>query len=502
MNGYLLGIDSGSTVTKVVIFDLQGHVVGQSEVSSHHSTPHPRWAEQDLDLLWKDCSAAIKNAIRTTGINGKEIIGIGVTAHGDGLTMIDEHGKPIRKSILSTDYRAEDLLNELLKTEAGDEITQIIGSTPFAGSVLPLLMWVKKNEPENYAHARWILFCKDWLKFKLTGEISTDITEASTGFTDVKTQEYSDRILELFDLESARNKIPPIFESATIAGYVQKEAADETGLKKGTPVIAGMHDMDACVIGTGSLYSHQVLSAVGTFSVNIAVSDQPIVRKDLLCRNFIKRGKWLIIASSAASATNLEWMIRKLMPLEVERAKRLNQSLFTFVNHEVEKVLDDDSSIIFYPYLFGSPYGGTASAGLLGLQDWHNRGHVFKAILEGVVFTHKKHIEDLSPDFEFKQVRLSGGGSKSEIWSQMFADSLDIKVEIVDVSESGALGAAICAGMGIGVYGSLEEAVEKTIRVARIYIPNLARSKRLAEQYKTYCESIERLMPIWPKIKT
>lgn len=500
MSPYLLGIDSGLTVTKAVVFDEEGRERGAGAVNNVRKSPHPRWVEQDMDGVWEGCRDAVRQALEGAGIDAGEISGVGVTGHGDGVYPVDEGGDPVRPGILSLDSRAHDVLDRWEESGVMEGALELNGQVPFAALPPTLLAWMKEHEPENLERTRWVLYVKDWLRYKLTGEYATDPTEASSGFTDVRTQTYSPEAFSLYGLEEARGKLPPVVACAEVVGEVTREAAEETGLKAGTPVVTGIHDIDASAVGIGCTKPGQLTLIVGTWSINQVVSDEPAFNESSACRNFALPGLWMNVAASPASATNLEWFVKRLSPLEVRRAQERGASPFDFVDEEVKAVLDEKSRVFYHPFLYGSPYGDAATAGFFGLRGWHTRGHLLKALLEGTVFNHKGHVEDLRSNFEVTRVRLTGGGSRSEPWSQMFADALNLCVEVTDAEETGALGAAVCAGIGVGVYRSLDEATEQVVRLLRAHEPEPEGRDRLAEAYDTYTALAEALEPVWPRL--
>jgi L-xylulokinase len=500
MSPYLLGIDSGLTVTKAVIFDEEGHEVGKRAANNVHLSLHPRWVEQDMDKVWENCQGAVQQALGEAGIAGGTISGIGLTGHGDGIYLIDEGGEPVRPGILSLDSRAHEILDRWEQSGVLDRALEFNGQVPFAALPATLLAWFKEYEPETLERTRWVLYVKDWLRYKLTGEYTTDPTEASSGFTDVNTQEYSDEAFPLYGLEEARGKLPPIVGCMEVAGEVSREAAKVTGLREGTPVVSGAHDVDASAIGTGCIKPGHLTMIAGTWSINEVISDKPVLNEGWACRNFVVPGLWMNMSASPASATNLEWFVQHLTPLEVQRAEERGTSPFDFVNKEVEAVLDEKSRVFYHPFLYGSPYGDAATAGFFGLRGWHTRGHLLKALFEGTVFNHKSHVDTLRSGFEFTRVRLTGGGSRSELWSQIFADALDTTVEVTEAGEAGALGAAVCAGLGTEVYSSLEDATDRVDRLLRTHEPDPESRDRLAEAHETYTALAEALEPVWPRL--
>lgn len=500
MSPYLLGIDSGLTVTKVIVFDEEGRERGAGAVNNVQKNLYPRWVEQDMDTVWEGCRDAIRQALEEAGISSGEISAIGVTGYGDGVYLVDERGRPVRPGILSLDSRAHDVLDRWKESGVLERALEFNGQVPFAALPATLLAWMKEHEPENLERALRVLYVKDWLRYKLTRDYATDPTEASSGFTDVRTQQYSPEAFSLYDLEEVRGKLPSVVASTEIVGEVTREAAEATGLVAGTPVVSGAHDVDASAIGVGCIEPGQLTMIAGTWSINEVVSDEPVLNEGWACRNFVTPGLWMNMSASPASATNLEWFVQRLSPLEVQRAKERGTSPFSYVNEEVGAILGEKSQVFYHPFLYGSPYGDAATAGFFGLRGWHGRGHLLRALFEGTVFNHKGHVDTLRSAFEFTRVRLTGGGSRSEIWSQMFADALNLSVEVTDADEAGALGAAVCAGIGTGVYRSLEDARERTVRLLRTHEPDPGSRDRLAEAYQTYTALAETLEPLWSRL--
>ncbi|MDQ4003923.1 MAG: FGGY-family carbohydrate kinase, partial [Actinomycetota bacterium] len=324
--------------------------------------------------------------------------------------------------------------------------------------------------------------------------------EASSGFTDVRTQDYSDEAFSVYDLEEVRGMLPPIIGCTETVGGVTKEAARLTGLRAGTPVVAGAHDVDCSSVGVGCMKPGDLTIIAGTWSINEVVNDEPTFTEGAACRNFVEPGLYLNMSASPTSATNLEWFVQRMCPMEVKASEEIGASPFVFVNREVEEVMNEELRVFYHPFLYSSPHGDDASGGFFGLRGWHTRGHVLRALLEGTVFNHKTHVDLLRDTFDVKHLRLTGGGASSEIWSQMFADALNETVEVTGVRETGALGAALCAGVGIGVYDSLNDATDNVVRKFRIHEPDARNSKRLVEAYETYMSLVNALEPLWPRL--
>ncbi len=499
MSPYLLGIDSGNTSTKAVVFDEEGYERGVGTVNNRQMNPHPRWVEQDMNVVWESTVAAVREAILAAKIEGAEISAVGTSGHGDGIYLLDERGEPVRAGIQSMDSRAHKLLARWNESGVGDKILEFNGQRPFAALPPVLLAWFKENQPEVLERTRWAVYVKDWIRYKLTGEFATDPSEASSGFTDVRTQDYADDAFSIYDLEEARGMLPPIVACTETVGGVTGEAARLTGLKAGTPVVAGAHDVDCSSVGVGCMKPGDLTMIAGTWSINEVVNDEPTFVEGAACRNFVEPGLYLNMSASPTSATNLEWFVQRMCPMEVKYSKEVGASPFAFVNREVEAVMNEEPRVFYHPFLYSSPHGDDATGGFIGLRGWHTRGHLLRALLEGTVFNHKTHVDILRGAFDIKRVRLTGGGSGSEVWSQIFADALGETVEVTGAGETGALGAALCAGVGIGVYDSLGDATDSVIRRFRTHEPDARNSGRLAEAYDTYMDLVNALQPVWPR---
>ena len=500
MSPYLLGIDSGNTGIKAVVFDEEGYERGVGNVANRQMNPHPRWVEQDMNTVWESCQTAVREALLAAGIDGNEVSAVGVSGHGDGVYLVDERGEPVRPGIQSMDSRAHKLLEHWNETGVGDRVLKFNGQRPFAALPPVLLAWFTENQPGVLEKTSRVLYVKDWVRYKLTGEYATDPSEASSGFTDVRTQDYGDEAFDLYGLEEVRGKLPRIAGCTEVVGGVTEEAARLTGLKAGTPVVGGAHDVDCSSVGVGCVEPGDLTMIAGTWSINEVVNDEPTFNEGAACRNFVKPGLWLNMSASPTSATNLEWMVSRIFPLEARRSREVGVSPFAFVNEEVKKVMNDDSRVFYHPFLYSSPHGDDASGGFFGLRGWHTRGHILRALLEGVAFNHKTHVDILRSAFDIKRVRLTGGGSTSRTWSQIFADTLGETVEVTGAGETGALGAALCAGVGTGVYDSLDDAASSVVRTFRIHEPDPRNTERLAEAYDTYRAIISALEPVWPRM--
>lgn len=499
MKKYLLGIDNGSTVSKAAIFDIRGNEIAIASCQSNTEYPHPGWTERNMDELWEGTAKAIQKVIVLSGINPSDIAGIGTTGHGNGLYLLDMEGKPLRNGIQSMDSRAKEIVDDWYSRNLHEVVFPYTIQSFWAAQPNTLLTWIKKYEPENYERIGVILMCKDYIKYCLTGEISSDYTDMSgTSLMDVRNRRYSYELLELYGLTELFDALPPLMQSFDVIGEVTQKAADETGLQAGTPVVGGIFDIDASAVGSGAVNAGQACIIAGTWSINEVITQSALVDPSLFMTTiFASPGLFLSTEASATSATNLEWFVAQCCGDERVEAKRRGVSVYEICNEKVASVDPGSSNIIFHPFLFGSNVHKAARAGFLGLAGWHTRAHLLRALYEGVVFGHLSHIDKLrAAGAQIGSARLTGGGSRSEVWAQIFSDAIQIPMEITDGSELGARGAALSAGIGTGIYDDYSQAVEQAIKLVRVYEPDSDNTSVYLARYEEYTKSIEALQSL------
>ena len=292
----LLGLDCGLTVTKAVVHDAEGNELGRAEARVPQATPHARWVERDPDKLWRACAVVIRDAIAAAGAAAADIAAVGATGHGDGVYLVDSRGAAARPAILSMDTRAVGVVDRWRAAGIMPRALELTGQAPWPAAPAAVLAWLAEHEPAVLERAEHALGCKDYVKLRLTGAVSTDPTEASQSFTDVRTQAYSPAALELYGLDGLGRLLPPVVSSAEVAGTVTVAAARETGLREGTPVVSGIHDVDACAIATGVVRPGRLSVVAGSFSINQCISDAPAVDPRWSCRSFGFPGRWMNMA--------------------------------------------------------------------------------------------------------------------------------------------------------------------------------------------------------------
>ncbi|HUT32282.1 MAG TPA: FGGY-family carbohydrate kinase [Planctomycetota bacterium] len=500
MPKYLLGTDNGCTMSKAALFTLDGHEVAVASRKTETLTPKPGHLERNVPEMWASTAAVIREVIAAAAIAPADVACVACAGHGNGLYLVNEAGEPVRDAIMSTDSRARDIVDEWLAAGVDKAVLPKTTQSIWPAQPNALLLWLKRHEPATLERARWVLMAKDYIRYQLTGEVAAELTDFSgTSLLDVPKMAYDDALLATFGIADLRRLLPPLIRSADIAGRVTAKAAAETGLAEGTPVAGGMFDIDACGLAVGLTDESQLCMIAGTWGNNQYISQTPVVSHDVFMTScYAIPGFYLMLEGSATSASNLEWFVTEFFGAERALAEKQGKSVYDVCNELVAATKPEDSSIAFLPFLYGSNVGPDAKACFIGLNGWHTRGHVLRAIYEGVVFGHRTHIERL---LKFRAmpgtIRLTGGAARSEAWVQIFADALQTPVEIPDGTELGALGAAIAAAVAAGCYASYEEAVGAMVRFARRQEPDRSRKALYDAKFERYHQTIRALDSVW-----
>lgn len=501
---YLMGIDNGGTFSKAAIFDENGKQISVASFPTVTITPKAGYTERDMIELWSVNVRAIKEAINKSGIRPDMIAGVSLSGHGKGLYMIGKDGQPSYNGILSTDARAWAYVEKWNQDGTKENVYQKTYQDILACQPVSLLAWFKDHEPNILENTKYIFAVKDYIRYMLTGEAFAEYTDFSgANLINLSTQTYDLDLLKLFGLESIYEKLPPLRHSAEICGKITKEAAALTGLPEGIPVAAGMFDVDACGIASGLSDEDQMCMIAGTWSINEFIKKAPITNGSVTLNSmFCIPGFYLVEESSPTSAGNMEWFIRQLMSYEKDEARANDRSIYEITNQWVEEIDPSDSSLIFLPYLNGSSDDALAKGSFIGLTAYHNKHHMLRAVYEGIVFSHYSHIRKLLKNREKPaSVRLSGGAANSDVWVQIFADVLQLPIDVIEDKELGAQGAAIAAGIAAGIYPDYETAVKRTVTITKTVYPRLEYKKIYETKYQNYLKINDALKSIWQYFK-
>jgi len=500
MAKYLLGIDNGSTVSKAALFTIEGEEIATAARKVNLIEPKPGWSERDMDETWNSTAGAISEVLAESGIDPGEIAGIACTGYGNGICLVDKQGRPVRNAINSTDSRAQSYVDKWLADGVNEKVLPKTTQCVWAAQPAALFLWLRDNEPAAIDKTRWVLMCKDYIRYRLCGQINAELTDMSgASLMNVVTGKYDDEVLELFGILEMKELLPPIIKSADIAGAVTAEAAAQTGLKAGTPVAGGMFDIDACGLASGIIDERQMSLVAGTWGNNQYIAKEPLIDKDLFMTSCYSIPGWyLMLEGSPTSASNLEWFVTEFLAAEKNAAEKNGKSVYELCNEMVASVSAQETSITFLPFLYGSNVGAGAKSCFVGLEGFHTRAHVVRSIYEGIVFGHNTHLQRLLNFREPPEViRFTGGAARSKVWVQMFADCFQIPVQIPAGTQLGALGAAIAASVACGCYSSYAEAVHAMTSIARRHDPDPDKKEIYAAKYERYKKVLASLSPIW-----
>ncbi len=497
---YLMGIDNGGTFSKAAIFDENGHQISVASVPTVTITPKPGYTERDMEELWQVNAQAVKEAIEKSGINPADIAGVSFSGHGKGLYLVGKDGKPSYNGIISTDARAWAYVKKWKEDGTAKKVYEKTYQDILACQPVSLLAWLKDNCPEVIENTKYVFAVKDYVRYRMTGEAYAEMSDFSGGnLVNLATGEYDRELMELFGIGEVYDMLPPLKNAADVCGYVTKEASELTLLPEGTPVSAGMFDVNACGIASGLSDGEKMCMIAGTWSINEFIAKEPVLNGTVALNSmFCIPGYYLVEESSPTSAGNMEWFIRNLMNYEKADAKANGGSVYDITNEWVASIEPQDNNIIFLPFLNGSNEDALAKGTFIGLTAYHSKKHMLRAVYEGIVFSHLTHVKKLLRNREVPQrIRLSGGAANSDVWVQIFADALQIPIDVIEDKELGAQGAAIAAGIAAGIYKDYNDGIEKTVTITKTVQPRPEYKEIYEKKYQTYRRVIEGLSGVW-----
>lgn len=501
-HSYLLGIDAGTSKIKAVLFDLAGHELYTSSCKTHLIKNKLNHVELDMNELWSGLVGVIKNLITTNQIDPKSIKALGITGQGEGCWLMDKKGLPLSPAILWCDGRSANIVNKLkLNKVLCKSIKDITGSHIFPGATSLILKWINEHDPGRLKKAQYCVTCTDWLRFKLTGQVYSEITNASTSLLNLLQYHYSDEVLDLLQIKDIKRLLPPLLASSQIAGYITPEASWATGLIQGTPVSGGMLDIVATAVGTGTINPHHCCTILGTTCCN------EIVRENLTSSPHDTSGfechavknLYLNVMASMAGTTNLDWIINILFPAEKKKAQEQGKNIFTFLENKIKDIPSGSQGLIYHPYLntagerapFYDPY---AKAQFFGISENAGKYHLLKSVYEGVAFSIK---DCLSQTQNIHNIHLGGGGANSNIWGQIIADCLGKEIIVPEGQEFAAKGAALSAGVAIQVFANITSAAQKTLKIRKSFTPNLSNTSIYEDFFKLYKALRQKNSQLW-----
>ncbi len=497
---FVLGIDNGGTGSKAVLFDLNGREMGQARENTEMLTPRPGFTERDMDALWQVNARVIREAIRKAGVNPSDIISVSHSGHGKGLYLVGHDGNPVRNGIVSTDTRAFEYVDRWTREGIAARLYEKTCQAMLSCQPAALLKWLNDHEPGTLQKTKYVFGVKDYIRYRMTGEAFAEITDMSgSGLVNLHTKQYDSEILRLLGLAEIEDKLPPLADSFQMCGRLTEQAAKETGLVAGTPVAAGLFDIDACALAMNVVDDRYIASIAGTWSINEYLSKRPVLGHSVKMNSiYCIPGYYLAEECSPTSASNLEWFIQNFLK---EMAQQEQKSLYDLAN----QVLDappSPQSIIFLPYVFGGMDDPEAKAAFVGMDASNTRADMLRSVYECIVLGHRTQIDRLLASRETPPcgIRLAGGIVNSPLWVQMFADVLQMPVETVTVNELGALGAAITAAVSAGCFASPAEAAGHMSHSGRTYLPNPAYAAVYEKKYRAFRAVNDALGGVWKQL--
>lgn len=473
---YVLGIDNGGTVTKAALYDMAGNVYAIAQSHLATQVPRPFFTERDIDQFWQANVTAIRRVLETSGIDPTTIAALAVTGHGNGIYLARKDGSAPRPGVVSTDTRAQSIVDQWLAHPDYDRrVRAKTGSTVWAGQPPALLAWFDQHEPHLFDDTDYVLSAKDYIRFRLTGRAAMEITDScAVGMANVVTKEPDADLLDFYGISRWQEKIPEFCRSTEIAGHITADAAAETGLAVGTPVAGGVMDVVAGALAAGLVEENELTVITGTWSIN-----------EVLSRTVTDEGKvwltvpypiedtYLFLDASPNGVANLDWYINSVIrpALAAFGQERSDADVFVACETMIRDVTPDVEDPFFLPYINGTDIIPDGRAGFVGLTSYHDIRHQVRAVYEGVIFSHLYHIDQLRTHGDFAgHARFTGGAANSTIWLQMFADAIGMPLDIVDATESGTLGTAICSAVAAGLYPDVRAAVSAMTSAPRTTI--------------------------------
>jgi len=473
--------------------DEQGKVVASASAEhKHFASPRPGWAEQDPHDWWRACGKAVRKALESSNVRADNIACVGFSGQMHGAVLLDASDEVVRSAIIWCDQRSEAQSKELAEMFGRDTLIRLTCNPPLTNFTLTKLLWVREIEPRNWERVAHVMLPKDYVRFRLTGDRAIDMADASgTLLLDVANRRWSAEVLSKTGIEE--HMLPALYESPQVCGRISAAGAEATGLRAGTPVVAGAGDQAAGAVGMGIARAGAVSATIGTSGVVFAATDRPALDPQGRLHTFCHAipGRWHVMGVTQAAGLSLRWFRDRFgVVAGIKEKEKDGRDPYDLLAEEASAAPAGSEGAFWVPYLMGerTPHlDPNARAALLGLTASHTRGHLIRAVMEGVAFS----LKDTFSIFEemkipVTSIRLGGGGARSPLWRQIQADVYGHEVEIVAAEEGAAYGAAILAGTGAGAWASVDEACDRVVRVAARIAADPSASKTMLNAYGTY----------------
>ena len=479
----VLGIDVGTTAVKAMLVGDAGNVIAEAEVEHPVSVPRPGWSEQHPEMWWRSTVLAVRKARQAAEHERRriEIAAVGLSGQMHSSVFLDGKGEVIRPALLWNDVRASVQCRQILDALGMDGLRGTVGNLPLEGFTAPKLLWLRQREPQNYARLRTLLLPKDYIRYRMCGEYATEPSDAAgTLLYDVRRRVWSTPVLQALDVDECI--LPNVVESTDISGVVSDETAAELGIPASVPIVGGGADNAAGAVGCGTTNGSVMQVSIGTSGAVALPTDQPHVAHDMNLHTFCHAAPnlWYLMGVVLSAGSALRWL----------RDTVAAEQPYDTLTAEAETVAAGSAGLLFLPYLTGerTPHNDANARGVFfGLSFAHTRGHLTRAVIEGVCFALRDSLELMrqqgaSP----REVRAIGGGARSRMWLQTLADVFGLPIATVQPSGGAAYGAALLAAVGCGMFGSVEEAVQACIETDSVVEPDNNAVAAYGELYGAY----------------
>jgi len=490
--GYLLGIDIGTSGTKTLLVGPQGRIAASVTREYPAYAPKPAWSEQDPADWYTATVATIRAALKQARVRGDQVTGIGLSGQMHGSVFLDKAGRVLRRAILWNDQRTGAECDAITRAAGGRrKLIRLVANPALTGFTAPKILWVRTHEPRIYEKTARILLPKDYVRYRLTGEFATEVSDASgTLLLDVRRRRWSTKLLGLLDID--RGLLPAVYESREVSGRLTPEAAKVTGLAAGTPVVGGGGDQAAGAVGNGIVRRGAISATLGTSGVVFAHADavetDPEGRVHTFCHAV--EGKWHVMGVVLAAGGSLQWFRNTLCQDLVRKAKRAKVDPYELITDLAADAPPGADGLYFLPYLTGerTPHADpSARAAWVGLSNMHTRSHMARAVMEGATYAMRDCLEIIQGmGVPVREIRVAGGGARSPFWRSLQADIYKKPVWTVSSEEGPAYGVALLAGVGTGVWKSVPEACDATIKTVKATKPTRKHVNRYDALYPEY----------------
>lgn len=500
---YLIGVDLGTSGTKTVLFDEAGNVIASKTIEYPMYQPQNGWAEQN-PLDWYNAAVETIKYV-SSKVDPSDIKGLGISGQMHGLVMLDERGDVIRPSIIWCDQRTGEECEDMTRLIGKERLIEITANPALTGFTASKIMWVKKHEPENYAKCRHILLPKDYVRYKLTGEFATEVSDASgMQLLDIANRCWSDEVLEKLDID--KSLLAKVYESPEVTGTITAEASKLTGLNEGTIVVGGAGDNAAAAVGTGVVTDGTAFTTIGTSGVVFAHTSEMSIDKAGRVHTFCCAvpGAWHVMGVTQAAGLSLKWFRDNFCESEMNTAKEMGVDTYYLTDKEASQSPIGANKLIYLPYLMGerTPHLNPDCRGMFfGLSAIHTKRDMIRAVMEGVSYSLRdcwEILKEMGVDIE--DMTACGGGGSSPLWRSMLADIYSCPIKTCTSKEGPALGVAILAGVGAGLYPSVEEACKNMIHYNPAQEPDKDNVPEYQKYYDVYTELYKDVKETYTKL--